>query len=129
MKFVFISLPMSGKTDKEIGHRLCSINGAVKAACVAKFGWKWDEIATIDNFWDHDRIEDFPSMPVKKDSVFYLGGAIQKMSRADAVYFDEGWEHANGCNVERYVALKYDIPVLFYNIQYGGVVDEEVTAE
>lgn len=119
MKFVFISLPMSGKTDKEIGHRLCSINGTVKAACVAKFGWKWDEIATIDNFWDHDRIEDFDSMPVKRQSVFYLGGALKKMSQADAVYFDEGWEHANGCNVERYVALKYDIPVLFYNVEYN----------
>lgn len=126
MKFVFISLPMSGKTDKEIGHRLCSINGAVKAACVAKFGWKWDEIATIDNFWDHDRIEDFPpSMPVKKDSVFYLGGALQKMARADAVYFDEGWERATGCLVERFVALKYDIPVLFHNLKYdGGTKDE-----
>lgn len=126
VKFVFISLPMSGKTDKEIGHRLCSINGAVKAACVAKFGWKFDEIKTIDNFWDHDRIEDSSFMPVKKDSVFYLGGAIQKMSRADAVYFDEGWEHANGCNVERFVALKYDIPVLFYNVNYAGT---GVTAE
>ena len=125
MKFVFISLPMSGKTDKEIGHRLCSINGAVKAACVAKFGWKWDEIATIDNFWDHDRIEDFPSMPVKKDSVFYLGGAIQKMSRADAVYFDEGWEESEGCQVERFTALMYHIPTLFYNGTYGGKKDEE----
>ena len=125
MKFVFISLPMSGKTDKEIGHRLCSINGAVKAACVAKFGWKWDEIKTIDNFWDHDKIDDNADMPVQEPCVFYLGGAIQKMSRADAVYFDEGWEHANGCLVERFVALKYDIPVLFHNVEYGGVVNEE----
>ena len=118
MHFVFISLPMGDKSDKEIGHRLCSINGAVKAACVAKFGWGWDEIATIDNFWDHDRIEDFSPMSVKRNSVFYLGQAIQKMSRADAVYFDEGWEHSNGCLVERFVALKYDIPVLFHNCSY-----------
>lgn len=120
--FVFISLPMSGKTDKEIGHRLCSINGAVKKACVAKFGWNWDDIKTIDNFWDHPE-PDYTDMPVKNTSVFYLGGALQKLSRADAVYFDEGWEHANGCQVERFVALKYEIPVLFYNVEYGGVVD------
>ena len=125
MKFVFISLPMSGKTDKEIGHRLCSINGAVKEACVKKFGWKWDEIKTIDNFWDHAKIDENPDMPVNEPCVFYLGGAIQKMSRADAVYFDEGWEHANGCLVERFVALKYDIPVLFWNLEYGGVVNGE----
>lgn len=126
MKYVFISLPMNGRSDKAIGHRLCSINGAVKKACVEKFGWKWDEIATIDNFWDHDRIEDFPtSMPVKNSRIFYLGGALQKMARADAVYFDEGWEHSLGCQVERFVALKYELPVLFYNVQYGGVVNEE----
>ena len=125
MKFVFISLPMSGKTDKEIGHRLCSINGAVKAACVAKFGWKWDEIATIDNFWDHDRIDDDGFMPVKKDSVFYLGGAIQKMSRADAVYFDEGWECSTGCQIEFFTAINYERPVLFYTAEHGGKKDEE----
>ena len=36
MKYVFISLPMNGRSDKDIGHRLCSINGAVKKACVEK---------------------------------------------------------------------------------------------
>ena len=122
--FVFISLPMSGKTDKEIGHRLCSINGAVKKACVAKFGWNWDDIMTIDNFWDHDE-PDHTGMKVKNTRIFYLGGALQKMSMADAVYFDEGWEQSIGCNVERYVALKYNMPALFYNIEYGGAVDEE----
>ena len=64
-------------------------------------------------------------MPVKDNRIFYLGGALQKMSRADAVYFDEGWEHATGCQVERFVALKYNIPVLFYNVEYGGVVKNE----
>lgn len=122
--FVFISLPMSGKTDKEIGHRLCSINGAVKKACVAKFGWNWDDIKTIDNFWDHDE-PDHTGLKVKNTRIFYLGGALQKMSRADAVYFDEGWEQSIGCNVERYVALKYNMPALFYNIEYGGVVDAD----
>lgn len=127
MKFVFISLPMSGKTDKEIGHRLCSINGAVKEACVAKFGWKFDEIKTIDNFWDHDRIDDNADMPVKEPCVFYLGGAIQKMSRADAVYFDEGWECSTGCQIEFFTAINYERPVLFYSGEYGG--KKEVTAE
>lgn len=120
MKFVFISLPMSGKTDKEIGQRLCSINGAVKETCVAKFGWKFDEIKTIDNFWDVRH----PDEGAYK-RLYYLGQALQKMSNADAVYFDEGWEHATGCQVERFAALKYEIPVLFYNVEYGGKKDEE----
>lgn len=127
MKYVFVSLPMNGRSDKDIGHRLCSINGAVKKACVEKFGWEWDDILTIDNFWDQVQPEHvgLPDFDVKNSRIFYLGGAIQKMSRADAVYFDEGWEHATGCQVERFVALKYEIPVLFYNAEYN----KEVTAE
>ena len=125
MKYVFTSLPMTGKTDKEIGQRLCSINGAVKKACVEKFGWEWDDILTIDNFWDQVQPDhvDLPDFEVKNSRIFYLGGALQKMSRAHAVYFDEGWEESEGCQVERFVALKYELPVLFYNIEYGGVVD------
>lgn len=46
------------------------------------------------------------------------------MSRADAVYFDEGWEHATGCQVERFVALKYNIPVLFHNLKYDKEVKD-----
>ena len=127
MKFVFISLPMNGRSDKAIGHRLCSINGTVKKACVEKFGWDWDEIKTIDNFWDHAKIDDNADMPVQNSRVFYLGGALQKMARADAVYFDEGWEESEGCEVERFTALMYHIPALFYNynVEYGGVANEE----
>lgn len=123
MKYVFISLPMNGRSDKAIGHRLCSINGAVKQACVAKFGWKWDEIKTIDNFWSHEKVDDDPIMPVKNSRIFYLGGALQKMSRADAVYFDEGWECSMGCQVEQFAAIKYELPTLYYG--GGGVVNEE----
>lgn len=122
MHYVFISLPMNGKTDKEIGHRLCSINGKVKQACKEKFGWDWNDIRTIDNFWDHKFANS--GLPVQHIRVLYLGEAIQKMAHADAIYFDEGWENSTGCQVERYVALKYEIPPLFYNV-YGGVKDEE----
>lgn len=115
MKYVFISLPMSGKTDKEIGHRLCSINGAVKAACASKFGWDWDEIKTIDNFWDHDEIDNNTDMPVQEPRVFYLGGALQKMSRADAIYFDEGWEESEGCRIEFCVCQEYNIPFMLFD--------------
>lgn len=126
MKYVFVSLPMSGKTDKEIGHRLCSINGAVKKACVDKFGWKWDDILTIDNFWDQVQPDHvgLPDFDVKNSRIFYLGGALQKMSRAHAVYFDEGWEESEGCQVERLTALMYHVPTLFYNGKYGGIKDE-----
>lgn len=120
MYTVFISLPMHGKTKKEIEKRLIDISRkAMDAACI-KFGWKHDEV------WWTSNIDCREPGPFNKNPrVFRLGNAIQEMSSVDCVYFDEGWEHANGCNVERYVALKYDIPVLFYNIEYGGKKDEE----
>lgn len=119
MKFVFISLPMSGKTKKEVEKRLINISRkAMDAACI-KFGWKHDEV-----WWRANDECPEPGPMNKRKNVFYLGEAIKKMSSVDCVYFDEGWEHANGCNVERYVALKYDIPVLFYNVTYGKEVDK-----
>ena len=53
MKYVFISLPMSGRTTIEIANRLRSINSIVKEKAHAKFGWDINDIKTIDNFWDH----------------------------------------------------------------------------
>lgn len=124
-KKVFISLPMKGKTDKEIGNRLCSLTSRVKEVCKKKFGWGEDvEIVLTDNFFDVRH----PNHPAdeKHKSCYYLGQAIIKLASADAIYFDEGWEHANGCLVERFVALKYDIPVLFWNCSYDEVVEGEV---
>lgn len=127
MKYVFVSLPMNDRSDKDIGHRLCSINGAVKKACVEKFGWEWDDILTIDNFWDQVQPDhvDLPDFEVKNSRIFYIGGALQKMARADAVYFDEGWECSTGCQIEFFTAINYERPVLFYSAEYGGKKDEE----
>lgn len=124
MHLVFVSLPMNGRSDKEIGHRLCSINGAVKKACVEKFGWDWDDIHTIDNFWDHDE-PDHTGFEVQNTRIFYLGSALKKMAQADAVYFDEGWECSTGCQIEFFTAINYERPVLFYTAEHGGVKDEE----
>lgn len=120
MKTVFISLPMHGKTKKEVEKRLIDISRkAMDAACI-KFGWKPDEV------WWTSNIDCSEPGPLNKNPrVYRLGNAIQEMSSVDCVYFDEGWEHANGCQVERYVSLKYEIPVLFWNLEYGGVVNEE----
>lgn len=120
MHIVFISLPMHGKTKKDVEKRLIDISRKTMDAACAKFGWKHDEV-----WWRANDECPEPGPLNKYKSVFYLGEAIKIMSTADAVYFDEGWEHANGCLVERFVALKYDIPVLFWNLEYGGVVNEE----
>lgn len=119
MYTVFISTPMHGKTKKEVEKRLIDISRKAMDAACAKFGWKYDEV------WWSSNIDCREPGPLNKNPrVYRLGNAIQEMSSVDCVYFDEGWEHANGCLVERFVALKYDIPVLFYNVEYGVIKDE-----
>lgn len=119
MYTVFISTPMNGKDKKEVERRLIDISRKAMDAACKKFGW--DEKLV---WWCANDNCPEPGPMNKRKNVFYLGESIKKMSSVDCVYFDEGWEHANGCLVERFVALKYEIPVLFYNVEYGGVVNE-----
>lgn len=130
IKKVFISLPMSGKEHDEIGNRLKEINHKVKQACVKKFGWLYNDICTIDNFWDcQDPYDGYLNM-IKRghENLYFLGQAVQKLGMADAVYFDEGWQNAKGCNVERYVCLKYQIPIIDWNEWLGGPGEAEEKA-
>ena len=34
------------------------------------------------------------------------------MHNVDAVYFDDGWEKARGCRIERNICNEYDIKIL-----------------
>ena len=46
-------------------------------------------------------------------SVYYLGRTLtQFMHNVDAVYFDDGWEKARGCRIERKICNEYDIKIL-----------------
>ena len=131
IKRVFISLPMSGKEHKEIGDRLKEINHQVKEACVKKFGWMYNDICTIDNFWDCNNPDDWYLNMVRhgNNSLYFLGQAVQKLALADAVYFDKDWQNAKGCNVERYVCLKYQIPIIDWNEWLGGPGEAEEKAK
>ncbi len=121
MKTLFISLPMHGKSKKEIEQRLLDISRvAIHLAC-KKFGWKEDEVwwvSAVDNQIDKNS-------SVKNERILYLGEAIKTLANVDAVYFDKGWTYAKGCCVERFVALKYDIPRVYWNENLGGKTDEE----
>lgn len=114
-KFVFISLPMNGREDKDIGNRLKEINKTVKEKAAKKFGWDISDIYTIDNFWDM-----FRSHVNGNRNLLCLGEAISKMDAADAVYFDEGWRYARGCIVENMAAQLYNVPIILYNEPDGG---------
>jgi hypothetical protein len=115
MKYVFISLPMSGKTTIEIANRLKSINSIVKEKVHVKFGWDIKDIQTIDNFWDFVIMNDEKQQLSTYDSISRLPNAMYKLAEADAVYFDEEWGKDKECIIESMVVNMYKIPVIFYD--------------
>lgn len=88
---VFISQPMSGKSDAEI----LAVREEVKDVIRGKYG---DNVFIIDSF-----------IKSNKSPVYMLGTAISLMSSADVVFFAKGWENSRGCKIERQVAESYGI--------------------
>ena len=48
-------------------------------------------------------------------SLWYLAGALRKMSQCDGVLFLPGWEKARGCRIEHEAAVAYGLKV-FYSL-------------
>ena len=95
---VMISLPMNGRKTDEIKERIKELKEKF-----AKY-----HIEVVDSFLTEDA-----NTNLRNQSVFYLGRTIQNfLSDVDAVYFDDGWEKARGCRIERNICNEYDIMIL-----------------
>lgn len=92
MKKLFISQPMSGKTEEEIkAEREKLIEEATKLIK--------EPVEVIDSF-----LEDVPD---DAKPLWYLGESILLMSTADYVYFAENWFDYKGCRIEHDCAQQY----------------------
>ena len=97
MKKLFISQPMSGKTDAEIlKEREKAIASAQK--------FLGEEVEVIDSF--------FQNAPVDVKPLWFLGKSLELLSEADVAYFAKGWEEARGCRIENTCAIEYGIAVI-----------------
>lgn len=117
---VFISVPMRGRTDEEIAKAIAIAKSKLSEVAQEK----QEYIIYVDNF---------VSMPAKNEindienpSMWCLGGAIQKMSKCDAVYFCPGWQEARGCVIERHVAVLYGLTRLYQDDKTGVIFQESV---
>ena len=90
VKKIFISMPMNGKSDKQIKAEL----EQTKRKIIDEYG----DVEFIDSYFDDPELED----PIEM-----LGKSISLMAEADAVYFYDGWEGARGCRIEHEVAIQY----------------------
>ena len=94
---IFISMPMNGKTDKEIRKDFEKKKKYLKAQ------WGFNPELVIDSI-----IGDGITNLVK-----YLAKSIELMADADLVLFASGWEQARGCKIEHEVAVAYGKGVLY----------------
>lgn len=119
---VFISVPMRGRTDEEIAKDI-----AVAKSKLSEMAQENQEyIIYIDNF-----VKVSSDMDIKNPStsMWCLGGAIQKMSECDAIYFCPGWQEARGCVIERHIAVLYGLTRLYQNDELGIIFQESADDE
>lgn len=63
------------------------------------------------------------NVPEGASSIWYLGGSIQQLDKADLIIFAMGWEKARGCVIEHSVCEAYGKPVVYELYTKGGVND------
>lgn len=114
---VFISVPMRGRTNVEIAGAI-----TIAKSKLAKMAEENNEVIEyVDNFVNMRDDTD-----IKNPSMYCLGGAIQKMSKCDAIYFCPGWDEARGCVIERLVAVSYGLTRLYQDDKTGVIFQESV---
>lgn len=114
---VFISVPMRGRTDEEIAKAI-----EIAKSKLSEMAQKNQEyIIYVDNF-----VSMRDDTDIKDPAMYCLGGAIQKMSKCDAIYFCPGWDEARGCIIERQVAIQYGLMRLYQDDETGIIFQESV---
>lgn len=100
---IFLSLPMSGRTDKEIRNQIDEMERMIIESGL----FEGEEIEFVHNL-DND-VDPNGCLDLKHEPLLYLGEAIRKMAFCDAIALGKGWKTARGCNTEYNTALRYGI--------------------
>ena len=95
---IFISQPMSDKTDEQIK----SERESVKELLSMQYG----EVEIIDSFVE--------SAPHDAKPLWFLGKSLELLSGADIAYLCADWEKYRGCKMEHDACIEYGIPVKHY---------------
>lgn len=98
---VFISIPMSGLDMKTV---LINLENA-RAEYRRRHEHYDKQLLFVDNYACPN-----PPPDSEYDGVWYLGNALQIMSRCNEVFFFGEWREARGCMIEHEVCEKYGIP-------------------
>lgn len=97
---LFISQPMRGKTKEEIAIRRQEI--------ISEFKNKIKE-SNIPILYIIDSVITEKPPETSKESIWYLGKAIELLANADFIVFDHNWQDYNGCKIEHAICENYDL--------------------
>ena len=118
-KNIFISQPMTGKSEEEILatrqkeidkiHQLFDADG-VEINIIASY----IDDATRKHFKEH------VSDDINWD-IFWLSQSLERLAMADIIWLCEGWEYSKGCNIELECAIQYGLCIMYpeYIIEWG----------
>lgn len=109
---VFISLPMKGLSDEEIGKKISRAKEYVLknfASTENLDKYSICDIYFIDS-WNRTGYCADGLSPVHKP-IALLSYSIERLAGADIAFFCEGWETARGCKIEHEICLQYGIPI------------------
>ena len=111
-KNVFISQPMTGKSEEEILatrqkaideiHQLASKDGDV-------------QVNIIDSYIDDATRNEFQGRmgdAINWD-IYWLSQSLKMLAMADIIWLCEGWEYSKGCNVELECAIQYGLNIVY----------------
>ena len=109
---VFISQPMSSRTDEEIFEMRDEIKRIVMSPILKnRFGYDESEVEFLSTYDDEFNTnlteEDFKE---RHKSIFLLGHALQLLSETDLVIFAPDFKTSRGCTIEKKICDLYHIP-------------------
>ena len=106
-KNIFISQPMTGKSEEEIL--------ATRQKEIKKIHQEIREVNIIDSYIDDATRNEFQECmggAINWD-IYWLSHSLRKLAMADMIWLCDGWEHSKGCNVELECAMQYGISIVY----------------
>ena len=115
---VFISVPMSGRTDEEIEESIQSIETEYLDMIFDKHPeWKndWREhVKFVHNFKESGLFSEKLFSRSDHKELLFLATALWRMSTCDEIAFAYDWEKARGCQIEFAVWDKYNCGPMYF---------------
>ena len=110
-KNIFISQPMTGRSEEEIL--------ATRQREIEKIHQRFDadgeQVNIIASYIDdatRKHFKEHVSDDINWD-IFWLSQSLERLAMADTIWLCDGWEYSNGCNIELECATRYGVGIMY----------------